>query len=89
MLKNSWFYCAFGWFYRPSHRKCEYNIGFIDPATENVEKPLVLLQNQPQQRPATDRPTEPGSGLPILAWRYYEEPLQPRCLGKYEKHMTI
>ena len=30
------------WFYRPSHRTCEYNIGFIDPATEHVNITLVL-----------------------------------------------
>ena len=30
------------WFYRPSNRKCEYNIGFIDPATEKMNITLVL-----------------------------------------------
>ena len=75
MLKNHWFY-------RPSNQTCEYNIGFIDPATEIVEQPLVLLENQSQQRPATGQAPDPGSGFETLAWIHYEEPLQPSCLGK-------
>ena len=37
------------WFYRPSHRTCDYYIGFIDRATEIVEKPLVLQAKRPKK----------------------------------------
>ena len=31
------------------------------------------------------RATDSGSGLDLLAWRDYEEPLQPSCLGNFEE----
>ena len=49
---------------------------FTDLATESMEKPLVLLQNQFQPPPATARATDPGPGLETLAWTHYEEPSQ-------------
>ena len=36
------------WFYRLGLKKEQKNIGFIDPATEIVEKPLVLQAKRPK-----------------------------------------
>ena len=71
-------------------KKVSKSIGFIDRATEIVEKPLVLQAKRPKdiekplvlqatshQPPTTDS----GSAFQILAWMSYEEPLQPSCLG--------
>ena len=70
------------WFYRSGNQKRWKTIGFTSRATENVEKPVVLLLKPAPGNGATVRTTDPGSGFAILGWMSYEEPLQPSCLGK-------
>ena len=56
MLKNHWFYCAFvqkckkstGFYCVFGPTKYQKSIGFIDPATDIIEKPLVLQAKRPK-----------------------------------------
>ncbi len=68
------------------------SIGFIDRATEIVEKPVVLQAKRPKKlknqwfyyktssgQPPGNRATDPGVVLHLLGWMSYEEPLQTSC----------
>ena len=46
---------------------------------------FIFLRFERKEARATTRVTDSGSGFAILAWRYYEEPLQPELFR--EKHV--
>jgi hypothetical protein len=55
------------WFYKSGNRNRQTSIGFIDRATEIVERALVLWENKPRATGQQAVATDPGSGLEILA----------------------
>ena len=69
-------------------QKSTESIGFIDRATEIVQKACVLyfiIYNKTSPGPPGHQAgaTDSGSGWPILAWIYYEEPLQPTLFREH------